>query len=123
MVAARLVSPPALTAVAPTETERDLDRLEGELKKLEAEYNMFFAGRLPRPPWETRTRVEALVKQYDRAHIQNYAERFRFWTLQARYAAFVDLWDALRNYTSGNAHASSKRVLLAATIIDHVGPA
>ncbi len=28
---------------------------------------MFFSGRLPKPPWETRSRVEALVKQYDRA--------------------------------------------------------
>ena len=54
---------------------------------------MFFAGRLPKPPWETRSRVEALVKQYDRAHIQNYGDRFRFLTLQSRYAAFIDLWD------------------------------
>ena len=29
-------------------------RLEADLKQLEAEYNMFFAGRLPKPPWETR---------------------------------------------------------------------
>jgi hypothetical protein len=79
--------------VPPTETERDLQRLESELKRLEAEYNMFFAGRLPRPPWETRSRVEALVKQFDRAHIPNYGDRFRFSTLQARYAAFIDLWD------------------------------
>ncbi len=77
----------------PSETERDLQRLESELKRLEAEYNMFFAGRLPRPPWETRSRVEALVKQFDRAHIPNYGDRFRFTTLQARYAAFIDLWD------------------------------
>jgi len=54
---------------------------------------MFFAGRLPKPPWETRSRVESLVKQYDRAHIQNTGERFRFSTLQSRYAAFIDLWD------------------------------
>jgi hypothetical protein len=54
---------------------------------------MYFAGRLPKPPWETRSRVEALVKQYDRAHIPNYGDRFRFSTLQARYATFVDLWD------------------------------
>src|SRR5215212_5775919 len=54
---------------------------------------MFFAGRLPRPPWETRGRVEALVKQCDRAHIQNTGDRFRFQTLQSRFAAFVDLWD------------------------------
>jgi hypothetical protein len=71
----------------------DMQRLEAELKQLEAEYNMFFSGRLPKPPWETRTRVEALVKKYDRAHIQNYGDRFRFMTLQARYATFIDLWD------------------------------
>lgn len=77
----------------PTTVERDLQRLEAELKRLEAEYNMFFAGRLPKPPWETRSRVEALVRQYDRAYIQNYGDRFRFLTLQSRYATLVDLWD------------------------------
>jgi hypothetical protein len=70
-----------------------LQRLEVDLKQLEAEYNMFFSGRLPKPPWETRARVEALVKQYDRAHIPNYGDRFRFTTLQSRYATFIDLWD------------------------------
>jgi len=73
--------------------DKDLQRLEAELKQLEAEYNMFFSGRLPRPPWETRSRVESIVKQYDRAPIQNTGDRFRFHTLQARFAAFVDLWD------------------------------
>ena len=79
--------------MAPSPIDKDLLRLEAELKQLEAEYNMFFAGRLPRPPWETRGRVEALVKRYDRAYIQNTGDRFRFHTLQSRYAAFVDLWD------------------------------
>jgi hypothetical protein len=79
--------------VAPTSIDRDLQRLEVDLKQLEAEYNMFFSGRLPKPPWETRARVEALVKQYDRAHIPNYGDRFRFTTLQSRYATFIDLWD------------------------------
>ena len=73
--------------------DRELMMLEAELKRLEAEYNMFFAGRLPRPPWETRGRVEAMVKRFDRMHIGNYGERFRFSTIQARYATFIDLWD------------------------------
>jgi hypothetical protein len=73
--------------------EKELKKLETELKQLEAEYNMFFAGRLPKPPWETRSRVEAMVKQYDRSYIQNYGDRFRFHTLQSRFAAFIDLWD------------------------------
>lgn len=79
--------------MAATHIERNLDRLETDLKRLEAEYNMFFAGRLPKPPLETRSRVEALVKQYDRSHIQNYGDRFRFSTLQSRLAAFIELWD------------------------------
>ena len=88
--------------MAPSKTERDLQRLASDLRQLEAEYNMFFAGRLPRPPWETRNRVEALVKQYDRTYIQNYGDRFRFTTLQSRYASFVDLWDrGLRSRDEG----------------------
>ena len=67
--------------------------LEAELKRLEAEYNMFFAGRLARPPWETRGRVEAMVKRIDRMRLPNYGDRFRFTTIQTRYATFVDLWD------------------------------
>src|SRR5512145_552690 len=54
---------------------------------------MFFAGRLPKPPWETRSRVEAIVKHMDRAYIQNTGDRFRFHTLQSRFATFIDLWD------------------------------
>ena len=73
--------------------DRELDVLEVELKRLEAEYNMYFAGRLPRPPWETRGRVSAIVKRLDRTHLGSYGERFRFTTLQARFAAFIDLWD------------------------------
>jgi hypothetical protein len=75
------------------ELERDLQRLESDLRKLEGEYNMYFSGRLPRPPWETRSRVEAVVKRLDRSYIRNYGDRFRFTTLQSRFAAFVDLWD------------------------------
>jgi hypothetical protein len=77
----------------PQDIERELQVLESELRRLEGEYNMYFAGRLPRPPWETRKRVEVLVKKLDRQHISNYGHRFKFSTLQGRYTSFVDLWD------------------------------
>jgi hypothetical protein len=92
--------------VAPpvSEFERELQRLEVMLKQLENEYNQFFSGRLPRPPWDTRGQVEALVKQYDRRHIQNTGERFRFQTIQSRYRTLVDLWDrGLRAREEGRA--------------------
>lgn len=73
--------------------DRELRILEGELRQLEIEYNQYFAGRLPRPPVDTRNRVTGLVRRLDRQHISNYAERFRFSTLQSRFQAFIDLWD------------------------------
>ena len=62
--------------------------LEAEIRRLEAEFNMFFAGRLPRPPWETRAKVNALVKKHDQSFIRNTADRFRFESLQNRYQKF-----------------------------------
>jgi hypothetical protein len=88
----------------PASIDRDLRQLEADLKRLEAEYNKYFSGRLARPPWETRSRVAATVRQLDRAYIQNYGDRFRFATLQSRFSALVDLWDrALRAREEGRA--------------------
>ena len=87
-----------------TEVQKDLQALAAGLKQLEAEYNMFFAGRLPRPPWETRNRVAALVKKWDRGYIQSAMDRFQFDNLQRRYQTFIDLWDrGLRSREEGRA--------------------
>lgn len=117
----------------PTDLERDLQRLEAELRKLEGEYNMFFAGQQPRPPWETRARVERMVRKYDRAHIQASVDRFRFHTLQARFSTFAELWDrGLRAREEGRPgpfsrhqravpdQASTDRIICVTTVSDPV---
>lgn len=89
-----------------SEHEREIQLLETELKRLEGEYNMYFAGRLPRPPWETRTRVTGMFKKFDRIQntITNYAVKFRFQTLQSRLTSQLDLWDrGLRSREEGRA--------------------
>ena len=77
--------------------KRDFDmqmmQLEAEIRRLEGEYNMYFAGRLPRPPFETKNRVTALVKKHDNSYIQNTADRFRFEGLQARFYKFLEIID------------------------------
>jgi hypothetical protein len=77
----------------PTAVEREIKALEIEMRRLEAEYNMYFAGRSPRPPVETRRRVTGMVRQLDRQPLTNYAERFRFTALQTRFQSFIELWD------------------------------
>jgi len=68
-------------------------QLEAEIRRLEGEYNMYFAGRLPRPPYETKNRVTALIKKHDNSYIQNTADRFRFEGLQARFYKFIEIID------------------------------
>jgi hypothetical protein len=71
--------------------DKQMQHLDAEIRRLEAEYNMYFAGRLPRPPFETKNRVLALVKKHDNSFIRNTADRFRFETLQTRYYKFMEL--------------------------------
>jgi hypothetical protein len=71
--------------------DKEMTHLDAEIRRLEAEFNMFFAGRLPRPPAETRARVAALVKKHDQSFIRNTADRFRFESLQNRHAKFLEL--------------------------------
>jgi hypothetical protein len=78
-------------ALPKSEFEKQMLHLDAEIRRLEAEYNMFFAGRLPRPPFETKNRVHALVKKHDNSFIRNTADRFRFETLQTRYYKFMEL--------------------------------
>jgi hypothetical protein len=85
-----------------TDIQRDLLALAADLKRLEAEYTMFFAGRIKRPPWETRGRVEATIKRWSRGQITGTSDRFRFEMLQSRFQSLIDLWDrALRAKEEG----------------------
>lgn len=77
--------------------DREMNSLDGEIKRLEAEYNMYLTGRQPRQPFETRKRVDSLVKKFDRQYIQNTADRFRFLTIQTRYAKLCELWERQLN--------------------------
>jgi hypothetical protein len=96
-----------------TEIQKDLMALGADLKRLEAEYTMFFAGRAKRPPWETRGRVEAVIKRWSRGQITGTSDRFRFEMLQSRFQSLADLWDrALRAKEEGRpgpfAHPTQK---------------
>jgi hypothetical protein len=59
---------------------------------------------------ETRARVRAAIARLDRSYIQNYGDRFRFTTLQSRFATFADMWDrALRAKEEGRPGPFSRR--------------
>ena len=96
-----------------SEFEKEMQYLDAEIRRLEAEFNMFFAGRLPRPPWETRAKVAALVKRHDQSFIRNTADRFRFESLQNRHAKFIELWERqMTNRELGRSASGARKAAL-----------
>lgn len=93
-----------------TDLERDLQLIETMLRKLETEYNQYFAGQSKRPPLETRRRLDQMLDRLDRGYITSAVDRFRLGSLQSRYATFADLWDrALRAREEGRPGPFSKQ--------------
>lgn len=75
----------------PTPDEQ-LTRLEEDIRRLRIEFDIFFNGAAKRPPYDTKGRVETLLKRLGDDRTLTYAQRFRYNSLCARYNAFRDLW-------------------------------
>ena len=69
-----------------------LTRLEDDIRRLRIEFDIFFNGAAKRPPYDTKGRVETLLKRLGDDRTLTYAQRYRYNSLAARYNAFRDLW-------------------------------
>src|SRR2546423_9797566 len=75
----------------PTPDEQ-LTRLEDDIRRLRIEFDIFFNGAAKRPPYDTKGRVETLLKRLGDDRTLTYAQRYRYNSLAARYHAFPELW-------------------------------
>lgn len=72
--------------------EKQLVRLEDDIRRLKIEYDVFFNGGSKRAPYETKSRVETTIKRISDDRSLTYAQRYHFNSLIARYTAFRELW-------------------------------
>ena len=72
--------------------DQQLTRLEDDIRHLRIEFDIFFNGNAKRPPYETKGRVETLLKRLGDDRTLTFAQRYRYNSLAARYNAFRDLW-------------------------------
>jgi hypothetical protein len=72
--------------------DEELSLLEESIRRLKIEYDVYFGGGAKKPPADTLWRVEQLLKKYTDGHRMNFAQRFRYNTLQQKYALFNGLW-------------------------------
>jgi hypothetical protein len=72
--------------------DEELSQLEEAMRRLKIEYDVYFGGGSKKPPADTQWRVDSLLKKYSDGHKLNFAQRFKYNTLQQKYALFNGLW-------------------------------
>jgi hypothetical protein len=72
--------------------DEQLSRLEEDIRRLKIEFDVFFNGASKRPPYDTKGRVETLIKRLGDDRTLSYAQRYRYTSLASRYNSFRDLW-------------------------------
>src|SRR5215216_245827 len=76
----------------PMSVDDMLARLEDDVRKLKVEFDIYFNGSAKRPPYDTKGRVETLIKRLADERTFAYAQRYRYNSIVARYTSFRDLW-------------------------------
>lgn len=69
-----------------------LTRLEDDIRRLKIEFDVFFNGAAKRPPYDTKGRVETMLKRLADDRSLSFAQRYRYNSLASRYNSFRDLW-------------------------------
>lgn len=69
-----------------------MDRLEEDMRKLRIEFDIYFNGAAKKPPYDTKNRVETMIKRFSDDRNMTFAQRFRYNSLVARYTSFRELW-------------------------------
>jgi hypothetical protein len=72
--------------------EKQLARLEDDMRRLKIEFDIYFNGATKRPPLESRARLEAFIKRIADNRTLNYSQRYHFNGLVARFTSYRELW-------------------------------
>jgi hypothetical protein len=72
--------------------DQQLARLEEDIRRLKIEFDIYFNGASKRPPYDTKSRVESVIKRIADERTLTYVQRYLYNSLVARYTSFRELW-------------------------------
>src|SRR5438270_893908 len=89
--------------------EEQLNRLEEDIRRLKVEFDIYFNGAARRPPYDTKGRVETIIKRLADERSLTFAQRYRYNSLVARYTSFLQLWRrTMQDREEGRGHAPAR---------------
>jgi hypothetical protein len=90
--------------------EEQLARLEEDIRRLKVEFDIYFNGAAKRPPYDTKGRVDTLIKRLADERTLSFAQRYHYNSLAARYTSFLQLWRrTMQDREEGRGHAYARR--------------
>jgi hypothetical protein len=72
--------------------DEELTQLDDNVRRLKIEYDVFFGGGAKKPPADLDWRVQSVLKKYSDGRKMSYSQRFKFNSIQQKFAVFNSLW-------------------------------
>ena len=72
--------------------DEGLSKLEDGIRRLKIDYDIYFNGASPRPPFDLQWKVDSLIKRYGEGQRLTFAQRFRYNSLVQRFSVYNDMW-------------------------------
>jgi hypothetical protein len=72
--------------------DKQLGKLEDDVRRLKIEFDIFFNGAVKRPPLEARARLESQIKRISDNRALTYAQRYKLNGLVSRFTSYRELW-------------------------------
>ena len=74
------------------ELDKQLSKIEDDIRKLKIDFDIYFNGSTKRPPFEARGRLEATMKRIADNRNMTYPQRYFYSSLMSTYTSYRELW-------------------------------
>ena len=72
--------------------EKQINRLEDDIRKLKIDFDIYFNGSTKRPPLEARARLESQIKRMLDNRSMTFSQRYQMNSLVSRFTSYRELW-------------------------------
>ncbi len=72
--------------------DKQISKLEDDVRKLKIDFDIYFNGATKRPPLEARARLESYIKRVSDNRAMTYSQRYQLNAIISRFTSYRELW-------------------------------
>lgn len=72
--------------------DKQISKLEDDVRKLKIDFDIYFNGATKRPPLEARARLESYIKRVSDNRALTYSQRYQLNAIISRFTSYRELW-------------------------------